>query len=435
MTPEVQDNRDWGAFIPSFLDDFGLDPFEFRLYSHIARRAGNGGKCWEKIDNIASVCRMERKTAYRAFKFLEEHKLLSVERRIGKTSVITLNHQSVWIAVEPHVKGNRKTTYPKNGIGKVSQKRDTTYTKNGTPTYTKNGTPPIPKTVHKGSPSKVLQSEGTPSKNKEADFVFSEIRDLKDEALDEENINSTTNAKLIQDPIPPTPLSRETAEPEKPVKPLPPDPMGDRMRSGKKSSEWTRLLATKTDTEWLEVLEPWSDIHGLKPNFKASLIEVTKQHLKTSNKPCEFLHAQTCLVNYIRDDKVSSFRTMAGLAEGVEEADRRLESMKITKPECTTTYWYLWGADANAEAIHWIIKPVSEDAPEEERKDRQIAVLNKLLKKLSDRGLLHLAIEGKHKLHSQHVTAANLTLFPEMIQSYGTYLRNKAQQLQGAIAA
>ena len=181
---DIQDNRDWGAFIPSFLDEFGLDPFEFRLYSHIARRAGNGGKCWEKIDGIAVVCRMERKTAYRAFQFLEDHKLISVERRLGKTSIITLNHQSEWIPVGQEVESSRPSasTCPKNGTGKVSQKRNSTCAENGTPTCAKNGTPPVPKTVHKGSPSKLLPLEVTPS----------EVNPMKEEPYRATQKNSET---------------------------------------------------------------------------------------------------------------------------------------------------------------------------------------------------------------------------------------------------
>jgi hypothetical protein len=220
MSAELQDNRDWGVFIPSFLDDFGLDPFEFRLYSHIARRSGNGGKCWEKIDNIAAVCRMERKTAYRAFQFLEDHKLISVERRLGKTSIITLNHQSEWIPVEQEVKSDRPSvstctkngtpTCTKNGIGEVSQKRDTTCAKNGTPTYTKNGTPPVPKTAHKGIPSKVLPNEVNPSKEdpyrsarKKSETV---LEVLENSALVEETIISEPRHELGKE-IPPAPLS------------------------------------------------------------------------------------------------------------------------------------------------------------------------------------------------------------------------------------
>ena len=46
MNQEVsatEGGRDWGAIIPSFLDDYGLDPYEMRVYIRLARRAGMGG--------------------------------------------------------------------------------------------------------------------------------------------------------------------------------------------------------------------------------------------------------------------------------------------------------------------------------------------------------------------------------------------------------
>ena len=32
----TEGGRDWGAIIPSFLDDYGLDPYEMRVYIRLA---------------------------------------------------------------------------------------------------------------------------------------------------------------------------------------------------------------------------------------------------------------------------------------------------------------------------------------------------------------------------------------------------------------
>lgn len=64
----VTDERDLGAFIPSFLDDFGLNPYQFRIYCRLARRAGAGGQCWESADNMAKACLMNRKTVMKSIK-------------------------------------------------------------------------------------------------------------------------------------------------------------------------------------------------------------------------------------------------------------------------------------------------------------------------------------------------------------------------------
>ena len=145
----VEDCRDYGAFIPSFLDDFGLDMPCFRLYAHIARRAGSG-LCWESIDKMAKTCQMNRKTAYKAFNLLQEHKLILVEKRIGQTSLITLTNHSVWIPI------------PNKVQVKPIPNKVQPYTELGTPPIPDQGQPPIPDQVYKGIPS-----EGIPKKEKE----------------------------------------------------------------------------------------------------------------------------------------------------------------------------------------------------------------------------------------------------------------------------
>lgn len=41
---------DFITLVSPFLDEYGLDPMEYRLYSHIVRRAGKDG-CFESIPN------------------------------------------------------------------------------------------------------------------------------------------------------------------------------------------------------------------------------------------------------------------------------------------------------------------------------------------------------------------------------------------------
>ena len=91
------------VFIPSFLDDFGLDMPSFRLYCHIFRRADTSGQCWESIEKIAKICKMDRKTAFKAFAFLQEHKLVLAEKRKGQTSVINLTDYSDWLPIPNQV--------------------------------------------------------------------------------------------------------------------------------------------------------------------------------------------------------------------------------------------------------------------------------------------------------------------------------------------
>ena len=142
----VDDRRDYGTFIPSFLDDFRLDMASFRLYAHIARRSGSG-ICWESITAMAKVCQMDRKTAFKAFNFLQERQMILVEKRAGQTSLITLTNHSVWLPVP-----NKEQVEP---VPNQALPRP----KSGTTPVPNQGRPPVPNQGHKGTPY-----EGTPNK-------------------------------------------------------------------------------------------------------------------------------------------------------------------------------------------------------------------------------------------------------------------------------
>jgi len=170
----VVEARDLGAFIPSNLDDYGLDPFEFRLYCHIARRAGAQGSCWEGVQKMAKVCAMDRKTVMAKLESLEQKRLLRAERQLGKTTTITLTNAAEWLPPSPtktstalSQKRDRGST--RNGIGTSTRNgtsaRNGTSTKNGIGTSTKNGIGVVPETVHKGTPLKVLP-EGLETRSK-----------------------------------------------------------------------------------------------------------------------------------------------------------------------------------------------------------------------------------------------------------------------------
>lgn len=67
--------------VNSQLDDYGLDPYEFRVYSHVARRAGKFEVCFAKVDNMAAVCKMSPRKIRYTLKFLCEAGLLLQEDR------------------------------------------------------------------------------------------------------------------------------------------------------------------------------------------------------------------------------------------------------------------------------------------------------------------------------------------------------------------
>ncbi|MCX6880755.1 MAG: helix-turn-helix domain-containing protein, partial [Verrucomicrobia bacterium] len=64
-------------FIPSWLDDRGLTPHQFRVLCHLHRRAGKDGKCRPSAPSIAATCRINRDTVWPVLERLEELGLIA----------------------------------------------------------------------------------------------------------------------------------------------------------------------------------------------------------------------------------------------------------------------------------------------------------------------------------------------------------------------
>lgn len=74
------------------LDLYGLDPYEFRLYGHIARRR----ECFSNLKTMAAICRMSVRQAQYALKNLEALGLITKERRPGKTDLYRVAPRDKW---------------------------------------------------------------------------------------------------------------------------------------------------------------------------------------------------------------------------------------------------------------------------------------------------------------------------------------------------
>ena len=83
------------VFIHSRLDDYGLPPAEFRVYAHVARRAGSDG-AFPAVKSIARICRLHPKTVRRTLRVLVKHRLICREDRPGQTAVYRLTPASEW---------------------------------------------------------------------------------------------------------------------------------------------------------------------------------------------------------------------------------------------------------------------------------------------------------------------------------------------------
>jgi DNA-binding MarR family transcriptional regulator len=86
-------------FVKSEIDDYGLDPYEFRLYARIARRAGRG-EAWESIPNMACACQMSISRARKAIQLLEAAGLIESIERPGYTTIRRLTPKHKWIHPE-----------------------------------------------------------------------------------------------------------------------------------------------------------------------------------------------------------------------------------------------------------------------------------------------------------------------------------------------
>jgi DNA-binding MarR family transcriptional regulator len=84
-------------FVHSDLDDLGLNPSEFRVYAHLARRGGQNGS-WPGASSIASHCRIHRNRVFRCVKRLKELGLITVTRRFRTTNLYVLTHKAKWKA-------------------------------------------------------------------------------------------------------------------------------------------------------------------------------------------------------------------------------------------------------------------------------------------------------------------------------------------------
>jgi len=168
-----QQRSDLGAFIPSFLDDYPLDPYEFRLYARISRRAGSG-KCFESLYQMAEKCGMSIKKARVAFTFLCETKLIQIEERKGKSSFCWTTPVSEWLSPDEaqKLKETAPEKYTANKKSRSSSRSSSSgiNATGGTCASTTSGTysPTLVEQVtyegitSKGTPDKVLPLNATP---------------------------------------------------------------------------------------------------------------------------------------------------------------------------------------------------------------------------------------------------------------------------------
>ncbi|MBN3897397.1 MAG: hypothetical protein HWQ41_19580 [Nostoc sp. NOS(2021)] len=74
------------------LDLYGLDPYEFRIYGHIARR----GDCYSNLKTMGAICNMSVRQAQYALKKLKDKNLITQKKRKGTTDLYQITDKSSW---------------------------------------------------------------------------------------------------------------------------------------------------------------------------------------------------------------------------------------------------------------------------------------------------------------------------------------------------
>lgn len=78
--------------IPVDLDSYGLDPYAYRVLTHIIRRQN----CFASLKNIAALCRMSVRQVQHALKTLEASGMVKKQVRRGKTNIYIPTSPDLW---------------------------------------------------------------------------------------------------------------------------------------------------------------------------------------------------------------------------------------------------------------------------------------------------------------------------------------------------
>ncbi|HEY9825207.1 MAG TPA: helix-turn-helix domain-containing protein, partial [Stenomitos sp.] len=101
---KVVDKRKLPIYIDSELDDLGLDPYTFRIYARLARRAAGNGESYESVANMALSCHMSERQVKRALKLLVDCRIIARTSRPGETSIYQLNDRTCWEVGSPQAR-------------------------------------------------------------------------------------------------------------------------------------------------------------------------------------------------------------------------------------------------------------------------------------------------------------------------------------------
>jgi predicted transcriptional regulator len=100
--PKPADDKNWKPhdseswiFISNAIDTYGLDPYEFRVLAHVARRAGQG-TCNASQETIANSCGINKRRVMASLQTLCTLKILKKVKSTGRSNHYKLQPSSQW---------------------------------------------------------------------------------------------------------------------------------------------------------------------------------------------------------------------------------------------------------------------------------------------------------------------------------------------------
>ncbi|MBW4430958.1 MAG: hypothetical protein KME28_04270 [Pelatocladus maniniholoensis HA4357-MV3] len=114
-------------FVHNVLDEYGLDPFEFRVYAHVVRRTGGKtqGEFFASLNKTAEICQISVRKIQYALKFLCEAGFLIQDKRQGRTDVYKLSPAKAWANKEDLTAIRERVTGVKRAEKAKGRKKNT----------------------------------------------------------------------------------------------------------------------------------------------------------------------------------------------------------------------------------------------------------------------------------------------------------------------
>ena len=108
--------------VHSDLYEYGLDPYEFRVYAHVVRRTGGRleGQCFAKLKKVAEICNISVRKVQYSLRTLCDAGLLVKEQRIGRSDIYFLTPRTNWKSKDEikQIRQNAKTAILNNDTEK-----------------------------------------------------------------------------------------------------------------------------------------------------------------------------------------------------------------------------------------------------------------------------------------------------------------------------